>query len=56
MKKIITPIWERQRSRLHINIKQKEWETVIYIYTKIETLFKKQDNLRYVFIHKNPDT
>ena len=28
----------------------------LYIYTKSETLFKKQDNLRYVFIHKNPDT
>ena len=26
------------------------------IYRKIPTLFKKQENLRYVFIHKKPDT
>ena len=29
---------------------------VTFLYTKIQTLRKKQDNLRYVFIHKNPDT
>ena len=27
-----------------------------FLYTKIETLRKKQDNLHYVFIFKNPDT
>ena len=26
------------------------------LYTKIQTLCKKQDNLRYVFIHKKPHT
>ena len=28
----------------------------VYIYTKRETIFKKQDNLHYVFIYKKPDT
>ena len=28
----------------------------LYIYTKRDTLCKKQDNLRYVFIQKNPDS
>ena len=28
----------------------------VHIYTKIQTLCKKQDSLRYVFIHKKPDT
>ena len=28
----------------------------LYIYTKIHTLPKNQDNLRYFFIHKKPDT
>ena len=28
----------------------------LYVYTKIQTLCKKQDNLRYVFIHKKPST
>ena len=28
----------------------------INMYTKIETLFKNQDNLRYIFIKKNSDT
>ena len=27
-----------------------------FLYSKIQTLRKKQDNLRYVFIYKNPDT
>ena len=26
------------------------------MYSKSQTLFKKQDNLRYGFIHKHPDT
>ena len=29
---------------------------VTFLYTKIQTLRKKQDNLRYVFIYKNPNT
>ena len=29
---------------------------VKFLYTKIQTLRKKQDNLRYVFIYKNQDT
>ena len=29
---------------------------VTFLYTKSQTLFKKQDNLRYVFIYKKPDT
>ena len=29
---------------------------VRFLYTKSQTLSKKQDNLRYVFIYKNPDT
>ena len=28
----------------------------VCIYRKSQTLFKKQDNFRYVFIHKSPDT
>ena len=39
----------------YIYKKQKYFRNV-YIYTRIQTLFKKQDNLRYDFIHKNPDT
>ena len=37
----------------------KKYETFWYVkflYTKIQTLRKKQDNLRYVFRYKNPDT
>ena len=34
--------------------KAKNGET--FLYTKIQTLCKKQDNLRYVFIYKNLDT
>ena len=29
---------------------------VTFLYTKIQTLRKKQENLHYVFIYKNPDT
>ena len=29
---------------------------VKFLYTRSQTLHKKQDNLRYVFIYKNPDT
>ena len=39
---------------LYINKKQNNPETLLY--TKSRTLRKKQDNFRYVFIYKNPDT
>ena len=29
---------------------------VTLLYAKVQTLCKKEDNLRSVFIHKNPDT
>ena len=29
---------------------------VTFLYTKSQTLHKKQDNLRYVFLHRNSDT
>ena len=29
---------------------------VAFLYTKIQTLRKKQENLRYIFMHKNPNT
>ena len=29
---------------------------LVFLYTKIRTLRKKQDNFCYVFIHRNPDT
>ena len=45
----MTPISERQRARFCIYKKQKKLR-------KIQTLCKKQDNFRYVFIHKKPDT
>ena len=50
----MTPIRKRQRARyIYIQI-TKNCETIIY--TKIHTLFKKQDNFRYVLIHKNQNT
>ena len=36
--------------------KSGEIAKLLYIYIKSQTLFKKQDNFRYVFIDKNPDT
>ena len=39
----------------YIYIKQKN-EKLLYIYTKFQTLFKKQNNLRCVFIHRKPGT
>ena len=37
---------------------QKVWQFALhdFLYTKYQTLHKKQDNLRYVFIYKNPET
>ena len=49
----MNPISQRQRVRfIHI----KKIAKNLYIYARIETLFKKKDNLRYVFIHKKPYT
>ena len=39
---------------LYIFIKGKKCES--FLYTKIQTLYKKQDNFRYIFIYKNQDT
>ena len=36
--------------------KAKQIAKRLYINTKIQILLKKQENLRYVFIHKKPDT
>ena len=52
----MTPISERQRARFYTIKIGKNCETFIYIYSKSQTLFKKQDNFRYDSIHKNPDT
>ena len=46
---------ERQCARF-IYTKSKKNAKHLYIYSKGQTLFKKQDNLRYIFIHKNPNT
>ena len=51
----MTPIGERQRARF-IYTKSKKIAKCLYIYTKSQTLCKKQDNLRNFFIYKNPDT
>ena len=45
---------EAYRSSLQYIQKEKQSET--FLYTKRPTLFKKHDNLRNVFIYKNPDT
>ena len=51
----MNPIRKRKRARLLFTKSEKNGER-IYIYTKSYTLCKKQDNLRYVFVHKKPDT
>ena len=45
------PIHKRQRACLYI---YKGENRNAYIYANSKTLCNKQDNLRYVFIHKNP--
>ena len=47
-------IIERRLAHFYIFKKQKNCET--FLYTKIQTLFKKQDNLRYVYIYIEQDT
>ena len=43
---------------MHVLIYEKKQknENRLYKYTKIQTLCKKQYNLRYIFIHKKPNT
>ena len=50
----MTAISEIQHARFYIFKKQENCET--FFYTKILTLCKKQDNLRYVLIYKKKDT
>ena len=51
----MTAISERQRARFYIYI-QKSKTIAKRFYAKSQTLRKKQDNFRYVFIYKNQDT
>ena len=51
----MTPINKRQCARFYL-YKKKNIPKHLYINTKIQTLCKKQDNLRYVFIDKKAYT
>ena len=51
MKITMTDIIETQRARLYTQ-KAKKYEP--FLYTKIQTLFKKLDNFRYVYIYIKP--
>ena len=53
MKVSMAAIIERQRARFYIK-KAKKCE--MFLHTKIETLFKKLDNFRYVLIYKKQYT
>ena len=35
---------------------KQDWVFLLFVYTKSQIIRKKQDNLRNVFIYKNPDT
>ena len=50
----MTAISKRQRARFYIYKKQKNCK--MFLYTKSPTIFKNQDNSRYVFIYKKEDT
>ena len=54
MKIAITAIIKRQRAHFNIYKNQKKFRNVSY--KKSQTLCKKQENFRYVFIYKNQDT
>ena len=54
MKIIKTDLSKTQRTLFYIYKKKQYCET--FLYTKSRTLFKKQDNLRYVCIYKKLDT
>ena len=51
----MTPISKRQRA-CFIYTKRKNESKIIYIYTKSQTHYKKQDNLRHIFIQKKAHT
>ena len=53
MKIMMTVIIKRQRARLYT---QRETNYQTFLYRKIQTLFKKLDNFRYVFIYKKQYT
>ena len=48
----------RQKKNVHVYvfIQKAKKAKRLYIYSKSQTLFKKQDNFRSVFIHKKPYT
>ena len=48
----MTTISERQHARFYILYKKQKNMRNVYIYAKSQTLSKKQDNFRYIFIHK----
>ena len=50
----MTAISEIQRTRFDIYKRAKKCKT--FLYKKCQTLCKKQDNSRYVFIYKKQDT
>ena len=50
----MTALREIQRACFHIYKNQNNCET--FVYTKIQTLCKKQDNIRYVLIYENAHT
>ena len=51
----MTPISKRHRARFYI-YKYPKKSKRLYIYPKSQTLFKQQENLCYVFIHKKLHT
>ena len=51
----MTPISKIKRARFYM-YKNKKIAKCFYTYPKNQKYFKKQDNLRYVFMHKKPDT
>ena len=48
--------YQRKTTCAFIYIYKNQKSCKTFLYTKIQTLCKKQDNFRYVFIIKNPDT
>ena len=51
----MTTIIKIERARFYIYKTENNGKS-LYIYTKNQKLFKKQDNLRHFFIHKKPYT
>ena len=46
----------KDNAHIIIYTKSRKFPKRLYICAKSQTLSKKQDNFRYVFIHKKPDT